>query len=111
MYEANAEIMDDMEKFMTGKLRYREFKTMNMEKIHDPNNTFVLPIFLKPGRTHFMLRTPADKRRQDRASSGASMKLMHYQKQKDAFFRFYYNRHIIPLREEKVPGCKCSRFA
>ena len=29
---------------------------------------------------------------------------MPYQKRGDVHFRFYYNRHIVPARKERVPG-------
>ena len=38
--------------------RFGKSMLINIEKVTDPNNTFVLPIFIKPGRTHFLLRTP-----------------------------------------------------
>lgn len=41
-------------------LRYGKPLLINFEKMRDPINTFVLPIFIQPGRTHFFLRTAAD---------------------------------------------------
>ena len=38
--------------------RFGKSMLINIEKVTDPNNTFVLPIFIKPGRTHFLLRAP-----------------------------------------------------
>ena len=95
-----------MRQFLVGKIRFRNYKTINLEQMNDPNKTFVLPLFFKPGRTHVMLRTSADKMVQDRLKNGENVKLKPYQNLKDGFYRFYYNCHIIPIREEKLPGCK-----
>ena len=74
--------------------------------MRDPVNTFVLPIFIKPGRTHFLLRTASDPKVKHRIDRGGKVRMLNYQKREDAHFRFYYNRHIVAQREEKVPGCK-----
>lgn len=39
-------------------IRYGHPLFINKEKVVDPENTFILPMFIKPGRTHFILRTP-----------------------------------------------------
>ena len=41
-----------------------------------------------------------------RVDQGFKVRLLNYQKPGDVHFRFYYNRHIVPHREEKVPKCK-----
>ena len=50
--------------------RFGKSMLINIEKVTDPNNTFVLPIFIKPGRTHFLLRTPQDERMKARVERG-----------------------------------------
>ena len=91
--------------------RYGKPLLINREKVTDPMNTFVLPIFIKPGRTHFIMRTPADLRVKAKVASGKRVRIMSYQNRKDVHFRFYYNRHIVPVRQEKVPGCKYHSIA
>ena len=39
-------------------LRYGKILKINKDKLKDLENSFILPVFIKPGRTHFMLRTP-----------------------------------------------------
>lgn len=89
-------------------IRYRNTMFINLEKVKDPENTFILPIFIKPGRTHFMLRTPLDSKIKSRVESNQRVRILTYQTAKDVQFRFYYNRHIVPFREEKIPACKYS---
>lgn len=90
-----------------GFIRYGKPLLINFEKIRDPANTFVLPLFIKPGRIHFFLRTEADPRVQRKVEKGSkALRMLTYQNREDAHFRFYYNRHIVANREEKVPGCK-----
>ena len=85
-------------------MRYGKPLYINKDKITDPENTFVLPIFVKPGRTHFMLRTPVDRKIEAKMADGGRVRILNYQKEDDVQFRFYYNRHIVPMRAEKVPG-------
>ena len=87
-------------------LRYGVVKRINYEFNSDPMSTFALPIFIKPGRTHFIIRTPEDQHIKSRMKKGHRVKMMSYHTKDDVPFKFYYNRHIIPMREEKVPGCK-----
>ena len=87
-------------------LRYGTVLKINMDKVTDPFSTYMLPIFIKPGRTHFILRTPEDKLVKSRVEKNARVRMMNYHKPEDVCFKFYYNRHIVPMREEKVPGCK-----
>ena len=82
-------------------LRYGKPFFINFEKVRDPQNTFVLPIFIRPGRTHLMLRTPMDHDVKARVDHGVKVRILNYQKQSDVHFRFYYNRHIVPHREER----------
>lgn len=89
-------------------LRYGKTHFINLEKMHDPENTFVLPMFMKPGRTHFMLRTPEDSMIKAKKQNRQRYRILPYQIPEDVQYRFYYNRHIIPFREERVPGCKYS---
>mmetsp|Transcript_4193 Transcript_4193/g.5590 ORF Transcript_4193/g.5590 Transcript_4193/m.5590 type:complete len:111 (+) Transcript_4193:508-840(+) len=76
---------------------------MNEDKMRDPLKTFILPIFIKPGRAHFILRAPSDKRLKDKIDRGARVRIKNYQKREDAHYSFYYNRHIVGYRIEKVP--------
>ena len=94
--------MNDPRKYV----RYGQPLFINKEKVVDPANTFILPMFIKPGRTHFMLRTPMNANIKARVDNGARVRILNYQTRADVQFRFYYNRHIVPSRQEKVPGCK-----
>ena len=51
---------------------------MNDDKMIDPEKTFILPIFIKPGRTHFILRTQQDARMKDRIEKGARVRIKNY---------------------------------
>ena len=75
----------------------------------DPDKTFILPIFIKPGRTHFILRTQSDARIKDKIDKGGRVRIKNYQRREDAHFSFYYNRHIVLPRAEKVPACKFGK--
>ena len=59
-------------------MRYGEPLYINKEKITDPDNTFVLPIFVKPGRTHFMLRTPIDRKIAAKVANGDRVRVLNY---------------------------------
>lgn len=85
-------------------IRYGKPLFINLEKVKKPDETFVLPIFIKPGRTHFMLRTSIDHKIKNKVEAGGRVRVLDYQLRSDVHFKFYYNRHIIPHREEKVPG-------
>ena len=53
-----SEILQNPHKLFNQKyLRYGKVLTMNSHLMTDPEKTFILPIFIKPGRTHFILRT------------------------------------------------------
>lgn len=95
--------------YLTKKyLRFGKVRMINREKITDLEKTFVLPMFFKPGRTHFILRTAIDKKIKQRVEKGGRVRIMNYQTRNDVHFRFYYNRHIIANREERVPSCKSN---
>lgn len=42
------------------RLGFDRQNLLNVEKSTDLRKTFILPIFIPPGRTHFILRTPQD---------------------------------------------------
>ena len=101
------EILQDPEQLFSSKyLRYGKVLKINADKMTDPERTFILPIFIKPGRTHFILRAQADKRMKDKMDRGARVRIKNYQRREDAHFNFYYNRHIVDYRIERVPVCK-----
>ena len=58
--EFEQEMLKNFTKDKDNLLRYGKTHFINLEKMKDPENTYVLPMFIKPGRTHFMLRTPED---------------------------------------------------
>lgn len=59
-------------------LRYGKTLYINHEKVVNPGNTFVLPIFIKPGRTHFMLRTPIDHKIKKKVDAGGRVRILNY---------------------------------
>lgn len=67
-----------------------------------PGQTYVLPIFLPPIQIDWLIRTPADLHAEYDIRT-ESIKIEDYQTIQDVKFRFYYNRHVINLREEKIP--------
>ncbi len=101
------EVLDRIDEMFSKKfLRYGKILKINKDKLTDLENSFILPVFIKPGRTHFMLRTPEDKKIKQRIEDGHKVRCLPYQRQEDARFKFFYNRHIVAPREEKVPLCK-----
>lgn len=106
-YKYQQEVLaEDSNVFSKKFLRYGKILHINQKHVKDPRNTFVLPTFIKPGRAHFMLRTPQDLKVKERIKGGKTVRCLPYQKQEDAHFKFYYNRHIVAPREERVPACK-----
>ena len=71
---------------------------------------WILPIFLKPGKCDAIIRTPKDPKIDRLMKLGARPKLDEFQRPKDAAFKFHYNRHIVDIREEKIPLCKFAYF-
>lgn len=59
-------------------LRYGKPFFINFEQMRDPMNTYVLPIFIKPGRTHFMLRTAMDQQVKQRVDNGIKVNIQNY---------------------------------
>ena len=59
-FEYYESVMENLDSFVNSRLRFRTVRLINAEKVTDVTNTFVLPIFFKPGRTHFMMRTQLD---------------------------------------------------
>ena len=60
--------------------RYKRPFLMNQGLVHlDPENTFVLPLLLKPGKNNFFIFTDDGK-------------------------KSFYNRHLVPVRKEYVPA-------
>ena len=57
------DLIDDFKNIIETKLRYQDKKLINYDDLenHDLYNTYVLPIFLRPGRTHFFIRDAYDK--------------------------------------------------
>lgn len=71
------------------KQKYKKPYLINFRKVLNPKTTFVLPIFLRPGRNHFIIRA----KRSDSSLDGTSATIVHG-------FPVYYNRHIVDARSE-----------
>lgn len=67
-------------------------------------DTWVLPIFIKPGKNDFLIRTPKDTAVASRMERGDHVALLDYQTREDAAFKFEYHRKVIAIREESVPN-------
>ena len=52
------ELLEARVKIMENKLGISRQNLINEEKVSDPRNTFVLLMFVKPGRTHLFIRAP-----------------------------------------------------
>ena len=92
------------------KLVFKHPHLINYELMSDPEHTYVLPIFIRPGRTHLFIRDAYDlnyntdifnRRRGD--SGGLISKQDSTGDVKNRGYRFYYSRHIVPVREEPIP--------
>ena len=66
--------------FSSKFLRYGKVLRINDDKMRDAEKTFILPIFIKPGRTHFILRTPADEKIKNKIDKGARVRVKNYQR-------------------------------
>ena len=83
-------------------LVYKKPNLINYELIDNLDNAYVLPIFIRPGRTHFFVR---DVFNVNFASDLYHRRLenMKGKPPKDSGYRYYYSRHIISIREETIP--------
>ena len=52
------ELLEARVRIMENKLGIERQNLINEDKVSDPRNTFVLLLFVKPGRTHLILRAP-----------------------------------------------------
>ena len=64
------------------KLTFKQPNLINYELMDDPANTYVLPIFIRPGRTHFFIREPREESKEN---------------------KYFYSRHIVQTRKEALP--------
>ena len=80
---------------------------INYELMFDFERTYVLPLLIKPGRTHFFVRDVFDinittdimHRRRETLNSRVDT----VSSNPEAHHKFWYSRHIVDLREEPVP--------
>lgn len=73
------EVLDRIEELFSKKfLRYGKILKINKDKLKDMENSFILPVFIKPGRTHFMLRTPEDPKVKQRVDDGHKVRCLPY---------------------------------
>ena len=91
-------------------LRYQKPKFLGLEHVlrGDFEDVWVLPIFLPSGKNEWMIRSHANQEISDHIHRHGrnNVKLLDYQIPEDAEFKYYYNRSIIEIREERVPKCK-----
>lgn len=49
-------LYDNHKEILRKKLVYKNPNLINYDLMDDPDNTYVLPIFIRPGRNHFFVR-------------------------------------------------------
>ena len=96
------DLVNDFMTVIKKRLRYKNPKLINFDKLDDLYNTYVLPIFLQPGKTHFFIRNAYDSSANQQYKFGLR-KLLPYQEVADVGYRWYYNTHICEVREEEIP--------
>ena len=85
------------------KLKFKQPNLLNYELLMDLHETFILPIMIKPGRSHFFIRD-YDKFDEDMSSSESFTEEEESKAGQDPLAKkFYYSRHVIPVREEQLP--------
>ena len=75
------------------KQKFKKPYLINFRKVLNPKTTFVLPIFLRLGRNHFIIRGCP---RSNSSLNGTTATIVDG-------FPVYYNRHIIDVRSESIP--------
>ena len=92
-------------KIVKEHLRYKKPNLINFDKISGclKADMWVQPIFLKPGKCDFLIRTPKDKQKALDIEKGRRVKLSEYNTPIDGAYDFHYKRHIVKLRQEKIP--------
>lgn len=94
-------------------LRYKRPNVLNLDQVvaGDFLDVYVLPIFLHPGSNEWVIRAPENTAVAShiKQHGRGSVKLLDYQTHEDAEFKFYYNRTVVPIRQERIPFCKSSK--
>ena len=55
----------------------------------------MLPVFIKPGKQDFIVRTAKDVEIAQRIERGEKVEMLEYQTEKDAAYKFYYIRKLV----------------
>ena len=84
------------------RLKFKQPNLLNYELLMDLQETFILPMMIKPGRSHFFIRD-YDKFDEDMSSSDSFTEEESKAGQDPLAKKFYYSRHVIPVREEQLP--------
>jgi len=74
-------------------LAFKKPNLINYELLTDLESTYVLPIFIKPGRNHFFIRDTEEIDEENQESSS----------QEEGGPPFFYSRHIVKVRDEPIP--------
>ena len=91
------------------KLVFKRPHLINYELMFNVDRSYVIPIFIKPGRTHFFVRDAFDINyttdilHRRRVSVQGSLLSENNSTDANQGYRYYYSRHIIPVREEPIP--------
>ena len=91
------------------KLAFKRPHLVNYELMFDADRSYVLPIFIRPGRTHFFVRDAFDINystdiiHRRRLSAQSNLPSENNSTDANQGYRFYYSRHTIPVREEPIP--------
>jgi len=80
-------------------LRYKRPHILNLDQVVNGDflDVYVLPIFLHPGSNEWIIRANKDKSIAEhiKKHGRGSVKLLDYQINDDAEFKFYYNRSVV----------------
>lgn len=105
--EYRKNLFTNHKQILRSKLPFKKPQLINYELIADPENTWVLPIFLRPGRAHMFVK---DAQKNQLLSMGSLRKRRPDFSIQDLTLDYYYSRHIIEIREEPIPKSKSSRI-
>ena len=92
--------------------RYTTPKLISLEHVlkGDFEDVWVTAMLLPSGKNEWLIRSSKDPEisRHIKKYGRDGVKLLDYQIPEDAEFKYYYNRSVIDLREDRVPLCKST---
>lgn len=80
-------------------MKFKRPNLINFDKLAtEYEKMWVCPMFLRPGKNDFIIRSPHDPEVQAKIEDGEFLDFNDYSIEEDAAFRFYYKRRIIDVR-------------